>query len=228
MTTYLVTGANRGIGLEITQRLADRGDQVIAAVRRPDTAASLRSLSNVRVEQLDVADVKSIPDLAGRLGGEPLDVLVNNAGVQNPDMTLDQVTLDGMDACYRINAVGPLLLTRALMPNLLAGARRTVVNISTNLASMARTGVDDPPGWYDYRASKAALNMLTRCLAAEFGSQKFTFVALHPGWVKTDMGGPQAPLERAESGEGIVSVLSELTPADNGRFLDWRGEELPW
>lgn len=228
MTTYLITGANRGIGLEVARRLSGRGDQVIAAVRRPESAEELRSLPRVRIEALEVGDASSIAALAGRLEGTPIDVLINNAGVQRPDMTLDQVGPDMMDLCFHVNAVGPLLLTRVLLANLRAGGRRTVVNISTNLASLARTGTDDPPGWYAYRASKAALNMLTRCLAAEFGAEGFTFVALHPGWVQTDMGGPNAPMTLTESGEGIVSVVSGLTAKDNGRYLDWRGESLPW
>ena len=129
---------------------------------------------------------------------------------------------------FRVNALGPLLLTRALLQNLRAGDRRLVVNVSTNLASLSRTGTEDAAGWYAYRASKAALNMMTRCLAAELAPEGFACVALHPGWVRTDMGGAGAPLSVEESVRGMRAVIEDLDMARSGGFRDYTGAELPW
>ena len=135
MTSYLITGANRGIGLEVARRLSQRGDEVIAAVRQPESADALRALPSVRIEALDVEDESSIAALADRLRGRSIDVLINNAGVQRPDMTLDQVGPGVMDLCFHVNAAGPLLLTQALLVNLRAGRGRTVVNILLRTSS---------------------------------------------------------------------------------------------
>jgi len=227
MATYLITGANRGLGLEFARQLTKRGDDVIATCRDPDQASELESLG-VRMERVDVADEASVLALADRLGGAPIDVLVNNAGVQQLDMTLDKVDPEVMLDVFRINAVGPVLVTRAFLDNLRAGERRLVFNVSTNLASIANNGPDKAGGWYAYRASKAALNMLTVNLAHELQEDGFCMVAVHPGWVKTDMGGPNAPVTQPESIAGMLGVIDQLDAKDTGRFMDYQGRPMPW
>ena len=222
---HLITGATRGIGLALTTHLRNRDAPVIATARDPSNADHLRALG-ARVEQLDVADPASIEALAARLEGTPIDVLINNAGLQHDDMRLADVDPDTMLDLYRVNTLAPILLTRALLPNLRAGSRHLVVNISTNLASLHLNGPEQPGGWYAYRASKAALNMLTRNLAHDLPD--LTAVALHPGWVRTDMGGPDAPLSVDESAAAILDTVDRLTPADSGRFMNNKGETMPW
>ncbi|MGH9367327.1 MAG: SDR family oxidoreductase [Thermoanaerobaculia bacterium] len=223
--TVVVTGANRGLGLELARQLSGRGDLVIATVRRPDAARELRNLP-VAVEPLDVADAGSVDAFASRLVGRPIDVLIHNAAIGVAGPPVERLRIEELERAYRVNAIGPLHLTQALLPNLRAGRARQVVAISSGAGSVTRN--DNRGGWYAYRASKAALNQLLRTLAQELRPEGFTCVAISPGWVRTDMGGPNAPLSPAESVAGILAVLDRLTPEDTNRFLDHRGEPVPW
>lgn len=222
--TYLVTGANRGIGLELARQLAARGDRVVATARRPAEAEELQALG-VRVETLDVADTESVSALARRLAGEPLDVLVNNAGRGGGQGSLTEIEPDDLVAYFQVNSLGPLRVTRALLPNLRAGERRLVASLSSQMGSIAR---NEQGSYYGYRASKAALNMIHRNLALELGGKGFTCVVFHPGWVRTAMGGSSAPLTPEASVRGLLEVMDRLTPQDNGAFLTYAGERLPW
>jgi NAD(P)-dependent dehydrogenase (short-subunit alcohol dehydrogenase family) len=206
--TWVVTGASRGLGREFARQLAARGDAVISA-RRPE---------------LDVTSDAGVAAFAAGLHGRPVDVLINNAGRQNRAGSLTD--LDGGDLLdtFDVNAVGPLRVTRALLPNLRRGRLKRVVHITSRMGSFGHFGAD----MYGYRASKAALNMLHRCLADELGREGFVCVALHPGWVRTDMGGPDATLGVAESVAGMLRVIDGLAPRDNGAFLDHAGARLPW
>jgi len=225
--TTLITGASRGIGLELASQLAARGEDVIATARDPGGSPELKRLG-VRVEPLDVCDPASAEALARAIEGAPIDVLINNAGVQHHDMSLGRVDVDAMMDVYRTNAIGPLVVTRALLDRIRQSERRLVINISTNLASIAGNRSPKRGGWYAYRASKAALNMLTVNLAHELEADGITCVAIHPGWVRTDMGGPEAPLSAEQSAAGILRVIDGLSPSDTGRFVDYRGEPMPW
>lgn len=227
MGTYLITGANRGIGLGLARALQARGDRVIGTARDPDAALALRD-TGARVELLDVTDAASLAGLVERLRGVPIDVLINNAGRQHPDMELNDVDPEVMVEVYRLNSIAPLMVTAALRPNLRAGVRKTVVNVSSDLGSLALNAEPGDLGWYSYRASKAALNTLTVNLARELGDEGFCCIALHPGWVRTDMGGPRAPLGIEDSVGDILELLDGLTPADNGRYLRHNGETMPW
>ena len=222
MPTYLITGANRGIGLELARQLAARGDRVIATARHPEDADELNAL-DVRVEALDVADDASVAALAARLEGEPIDVLVNNAGVGHTAKSIADVQPTEMLRVFHVNAVGPLMVTRALLPNLEAGDRKLVVSISSVMGSIAST---QGTGHYAYRTSKAALNMVNRTMANEL--KHLTCVVMHPGWVKTDMGGAEAPVEIPDSARGIITTTDTLTPKDTARYLDYQGNDLPW
>lgn len=222
--TVLITGANRGIGLEMARQLSERGDKVIATARKPDEASGLKALA-VRVEQLDVTDTASVQALAARLEGVPIDLLINNAGVGGQKTNdLEATNFDEVAKTFDVNSLGPMRVTQALLPNLEAGKGRTVVQISSIMGSIEQ----NRGGYYGYRASKAALNMLNKSLAAELGKQGFVCVVMHPGWVKTRMGGAAAPVEPEDSVAGIFEVIDGLVPEDNGRFIDYQGNSIPW
>ncbi len=222
--TYLVTGANRGIGLALTRSLCRRGDRVIAACREPGKARDLAKLP-ARLERLDVADETSVAALAARLEGEPLDVLINNAGIGEAGPSFGSVSMKHLEEAFRVNAAGPVAVMQALLPNLRAGQRRTVVNLSSDLGSISE---NDSGGWIAYRASKAALNQLTCCAAAELKGEGFICIVISPGWVRTDMGGSGGTLSPGASAEAMLEIIDRLKPSDNGRFLDHRGKEVPW
>jgi NAD(P)-dependent dehydrogenase (short-subunit alcohol dehydrogenase family) len=220
---WLVTGANRGIGLALARELVQRGEAVIATAREPGKAKAL-SETGARVELLDVSDDVSVGRLARALSGEPLDVLINNAAVGDGVDSIRDADFDNLARFFQVNTAGPLRMVKALLPNLERGRRRTIVNLSSGLGSISQNN----GGWYEYRASKAALNMSVRTVAAELAPERFIVVALSPGWVRTDMGGKGATLSPEESVRAMLRVIDELTPRDNGKFLDHRGRELPW
>jgi NAD(P)-dependent dehydrogenase (short-subunit alcohol dehydrogenase family) len=224
VSTYVVTGANRGIGLAFARELARRGDRVIATARQPAQARDLTSL-DVRVEALDVADARSVRDFGRRLAGEPIDVLINNAGIGRAGPGIEELPIEELEIHFRINAVGPFAVTQTLLPNLRARRRRTVVNLSSGLASIS---ANTDGGWCAYRASKAALNQLTRTMAAGLASESFVCIVISPGWVQTDMGGSGATLSPDQSVAAMLRVIDRLEPRDTGRFLDHRGKEVPW
>lgn len=221
---YLVTGANRGIGLAFARHLSKRGDHVIATCRQPEKARDLARLP-LRLEKLDVADEENIAELASRLKGEALDVLINNAGIGDDGPPFGRLSMEDLEEAFRVNAAGPVALAQALLPNLRAGKRRAIVNLSSGLGSISE---NESGGWIAYRASKAALNQLTRTVAAELNREGFVCIAISPGWVRTDMGGPGASLSPDESAAAMLDVIDRLKPSDTGRFFDYRGKPTPW
>ena len=235
MTTRrsLITGANRGLGLEFARQLLARGDRVIATCRHPGKAAALNALAGehpgrLHVLPLDVADPRAIAELQRELllladDGDRLDLLVNGAGVLHSGERFGQVTAVNLDDSFRTNAMGPFLLTQALAPRLADDAR--VANITSQLGSIANTTRFGTPS---YDIGKAAQNMATALLAAALRERGIVVVALHPGWVQTDMGGAGATVTPADSVSGLLRVIGGLKQADSGRFLDWRGQSLPW
>ena len=222
--TVLITGANRGIGLEAARQFAAKGYKVIGTARDPADAKDLSAVAH-RVESLDVTDAASVAPLASRLQGVPIDILVNNAGVfDRKDVTIDKVDFAMMEQTLAVNTMGPLRVTQALLPNLRAGKRRTIVSISSQLGSIEKSD----GRWYAYRASKAALNQINKTLSVELAPEGFTCVVLHPGWVRTDMGGASATYSPQESVAGLITVIEKLGPTDNGRFYDFKGTPIPW
>lgn len=226
----LVTGANRGLGLEFVRRLLARGDRVIAACRHPGKATALNHLAGehpgrLHVLPLDVASAKSREAFARELPlvCERIDLLVNNAGVLHSGERFGQLTEANFDDSLRTNATGPLLLTQALAPALAEGG--TVANLSSTLGSIANTARFGTPS---YAMAKAAQNMATRLLAHALAPRGIVVVALHPGWVQTDMGGSGAQITAAESVAGLLQVIDGLTPDDSGTYRDWQGGTLPW
>jgi len=222
--TVLITGANRGIGLEYARQFAAKGFNVIGTARDPAAATELRAIIE-RIEALDVADAASVAALAKRLDGMAIDILINNAGVGGrDDNDLASIDFEQMQNTFAVNAFGPLRVIQSLMPNLRLGQRKLVIGMSSQLGSIERSN----GGMYAYRASKTALSQFNKILASELGPQGFVFTVLHPGWVQTEMGGANATLTPQESVRGLVGVIEKLGPDDNGRFYDYQGKTIPW
>ena len=222
--TVLVTGANRGIGLEMVRELEARGMDVIGTARNPQTAEELKA-TGATVLQLDVTDADSVAALAEALDGKKIDMLINNAGVGSQRAaSLADYDFDKMMLVFHVNSIGPMRVTQALLPNLQAGQHKTVISISSIMGSIELNS----GGAYGYRASKAALNMMNKSLALELADEGFTCVVMHPGWVRTRMGGDQAPVTPEQSVAGLLDVISGLSTDDNGKFYDYQGEEIPW
>mgnify|MGYP001825777424 CR=1 FL=1 len=222
--TVLITGANRGLGLEFARQYAADGWRVIGTARRPDSAVDLKAL-DVEVLQLDVADTASVAGLAKAVEGRPIDLLINNAGVFPRVSTLAEVDFDDVERTYAVNTIGPMRVTRALLPNLRLGSGKQIVSITSGLGSIAN---NTSGRYYGYRESKAALNMFNRTLSVELSGEGFTCVVMSPGWVQTDMGGPNANLTPEESITGMKKVIDGLTPKDNGTYRNWDGVAIPW
>ena len=223
----LVTGAGRGIGLELARRYAADGWTVLATVRDAGKATALRALPGaVEVLPLEVTDAASVSALAAALAGRPIDLLINNAGVYGPENPrLGGFDYEAWAQVVAVNTFGPVRVTEALLPNLRAGSGRTVATVTSLMGSIGdNTGGGAPY----YRSSKAALNAAMKTVAIALAPEGFTVVVLHPGWVRTDMGGPAAPLDVATSAAGLIGVIGRVGPADSGRFLNYDGRELPW
>jgi NAD(P)-dependent dehydrogenase (short-subunit alcohol dehydrogenase family) len=226
----LVTGANRGIGLEFVRRLLSRGDRVVATCRHPGKATALNTLAGeypgrLKVLPLDVANEKSRAELVRELPlvCERLDLLVNNAGVLHSGERFGSLSQATIEDTLRTNTIGPLLLTQAVAPTLADGAK--VANLSSVLGSIASTERFGTPS---YNLSKAAQNMATVLTAHALRERGIVVLALHPGWVQTDMGGDGAQIAVSESVTGLLGVIDGATLADSGRFLDWQGRTMAW
>lgn len=235
-TNAVVTGANRGIGLAIARTLAAKGHTVIGTARTPQHAKELKQAvepTGGRVEQLDTDDDQSIQKLAETLKNTPLHILINNAGVY-PTKGGDLTTLNRAETvrCLETNAVGPVRVTAALLPNLKQAATpqhpAKVVQITSTMGSLKQADDNKATGSHAYRASKAALNMFNLLLAREIIQHHVVSVAVHPGWVRTDMGGENAALDPEESAAGIVNVIEQLTADHAGRYLAHDNTPLPW
>lgn len=224
MPTVLVTGANRGIGLEYARQYAADGWHVIATYRDPATAEELRGLG-VETHRLDVGDFAAIAKLGTRLGDRPIDVLINNAGLYGGEQTFGSVDTEDWMRTLRVNVMGPLKMAEALCGNLAAGRGKTIATMSSKMGSMADNGSG---GVYIYRSSKAALNAVVKSLSIDLKPMGIIAFALHPGWVKTRMGGPSSILAPAQSVGALRRLIDNATPAMSGRFYNYDGQEIPW
>lgn len=225
-----VTGASRGIGLELTRQLAERGDRVVAAARTPDGAPKLSALwgahaDRIELVQLDVASADSVAGLEQRVAPGPIDALINNAGVVGKLRPLEDLDFDDMLNAYATDALGPVRVTRALLPRLEQGKSKKILNVSTGMASLADNGSG---GAWGYRMAKAALNMATRNLSIALRPKGFSCVVVNPGWVKTDMGGSGATMPVEESAARLLRILDTLDVKQSGSFLNYDGEPFPW
>lgn len=237
MPTALITGANRGLGLEFARQYAREGWRVMACARSPD-AAALRALaeesaSRVSVHALDVTDGAAVTALAAALAGQPVDVLLNVAGVIGGGPAVAGGGRQRFGAqdyedwrhVLDVNVLGPMRMAEAFIGQLEAGEQKKIVSLTSRMGSIAD---NTSGGYYVYRSSKAALNAVVKSLAIDLAPRGIIAVPIHPGWVRTDMGGPSAPLSVEDSAAGIRKVIAGLTTADSGRFLRHDGSGLPW
>ncbi len=219
MVTVLITGANKGIGLELSRQLSERGDEVIALCRT--ASPELRALGVQLFEKADVTDREALQAVSRDLGDTQIDVLINNAGIFTqesfPDLDLDQVRKQ-----FEVNALGPLLVTSAMQNHLAHGSK--IILITSRMGSIDDNGSG---GYYGYRMSKAALNMAGVNLAHDFRHKGIAVAILHPGMVATQMTGHHG-ISTAESAEGLIARIDELRLEDSGGFWHANGDRLPW
>lgn len=231
----LITGANRGIGLEMVRQYLQRSDtQVIATCRSPESADALQSIvdgagERAHIHRLDVVDAVTIEETKDFVSEQfgALDILINNAGVNPPgaEQTLANIDVETLSRVFDINTIAPLMIAQYFLPLLRKGQSPRIANISTQMGSITnkRSG-----GFYAYGSSKAALNFITRAMANDLQPDNVLTVAIHPGWVKTDMGGPNASLTPEQSAQGVIAVIDNLTVEQSGLFFNWNGEPHPW
>lgn len=226
----VVTGANRGLGLALVETLLVRGSHVVAGCRHPGKATDLNRLAGehpgrLHVLPLDVADPKSVAEFAREvpMSLDGIDLLVNNAGVLQAGERFGKVEARHLEDSFRTNAMGPFLLAQALAPQFAEGA--TLANITSELGSIAGVSRFGTPS---YNIGKAAQNMASALLRHALAERKVTVLALHPGWVRTDMGGKEASVAPVESAAGLMKVIDGATFADSGRYLDFKGNALDW
>lgn len=228
MGTYLVTGTGRGIGQELARVLIARGERVIGTVREPDRErgkwAAPFAEGRLSLLPMDVREGESVARAAASLN-EPIDVLVNNAGIIGPDRqsTLD-MDFDGFLETLRVNTLGPLRVAQAFLPHLRRAKAPKIVTISSRMGSLSHAKSDR----IAYRASKAAVNKVMQGLATDLQAEGVVAVSVHPGWVRTDMGGSAADISVQDSAAGLVRLIDGLTMDDTGGFFDWNGERLPF
>lgn len=240
MPTLLITGANRGLGLEFVRQYAANGWTVIATARDKANIGPLCDIKaaheNVCLEILDVADLQSIKTLADRLQGTPIDLLINNAGIYSGN-GLNSVTQDPLsgqnfgaidaeawDRVFKINTIAPIMVSEAFTSHISQGKERKIINITSKMGSIELMN----RGSLAYRTSKAALNAAMRNVSLELKDQNIIIVNLHPGWVQTDMGGKSADLAPETSISAMRKVIAGLTLKDSGTFLNYDGTILPW
>lgn len=231
MFTILVTGANRGIGFGLVNKFYTAGWKVLACCRNPATATALQNLAatskqQISIYKLDVTDEKSILSLAKTLKSQSIDILYNNAGIGGPDASsLHDLKISEWIDVFKANTFGPFLVSRALVEQVKNSKLKIIANMSSILGSIALNNSEDD---YIYRSSKTALNSIVKCLANDLKAAGVTVIALHPGWVRTDMGGPSGEIDATTSAAGLFKVLNSISIRDTGRFLTYRGKELKW
>jgi NAD(P)-dependent dehydrogenase (short-subunit alcohol dehydrogenase family) len=230
MTTILIAGANRGLGLEFARQYAADGATVHATAREPAKAEALQTLAQksggrVIIHALDVADAASVAALKTALGSVPLDIVIANAGIYGPRLQgWDTMDFDGWAQTMAVNTIGPLRLAQALHPGLKAGQGKTFAAITSKMGSNVASGA----GAFAYRASKAALNKVISALALDWKADGLITAAIHPGWVQTDMGGANADLTPPDSVAAMRKTIAGLSPAVSGGFFNYDGEPIPF
>ena len=227
MSTVLVTGANRGIGLEFVRQYLADGWRVLATCRNPRAAKDLATLrGDIQVHALDVTDHSAIEDLGATLKREAIDVLINNAGVYGPrSSALRNVDYLGWVEVFQINTMAALKVSETFLDHVARSDLKRIVALTSKMGSIAdnRSG-----GSYIYRSSKAALNAVMKSLAVDLAPRGILVGILHPGWVRTDMGGPGALIDAEVSVSGMRKVISSFRPDTSGSFFNYDGSPIPW
>ena len=231
MPTILITGANKGIGLELAKQYSQTNWQVIACCRSPSDASELQALKQASkdhfsIYSLELASIDNIVTFSNQVQGQPIDILINNAAVFGPTSTTWK-TVDPtawLDV-FKINTIAPFVLAEKLAKNITNSELKMIVNMSSNMGSIEENTAG---GEYIYRSSKAALNMITKSLSIDLKELGINVISLHPGWVKTSMGGSNALITTQECVTGIRKVLSALTAEDSGAFIGYDGKRLEW
>jgi NAD(P)-dependent dehydrogenase (short-subunit alcohol dehydrogenase family) len=230
--TALITGANRGIGLEFCRQYAADGWRVLACSRYPEKSDELNKLASrnpelIKVHALDVADHVEIDRLAQILADESIDLLINNAGIypESDKSGFGHTDYAEWIQAFRINTMAPLKMAETFAAQIARGKQKTIVTITSKMGSIAD---NSGGGSYLYRSSKAAVNMVVKSLAIDLKPLGITAVVFHPGWVKTDMGGPNAMISAEQSVSGIRKVISGLSTDDSGKFFGYDGQAIPW
>jgi NAD(P)-dependent dehydrogenase (short-subunit alcohol dehydrogenase family) len=229
MATVVITGANRGLGLGLAERYAERGDRVLACARDPNASSLIALAANkgerVTIHLLDVADPASVAEFASEVADTPVDLLINNAGIYGPEhqSALD-MDFDGFARALAVNTLSPLRVSAALIANLRAAKNAKIVTISSRMGQITRPDRTT----LAYRASKAAVNKVMQGLALELEPEGITVAVVHPGWVRTDMGGENATLSIDESVGALVATIDALTLAKTGGFFNYDGKPLDW
>jgi len=228
MSTVLITGANRGIGLELVKLYAGRSDTVLACCRNPGAATALAEVAgNVEILPTEVSDPSSVASLAETLQGRAVDILINNAGIMGPppaQQSVQEMDFEGWAETFAVNSMAPVRIMQALMANLRASSDAKLVTITSQMGALSL----DMPMAYAYCASKAALNKFMKMAALELGKEGINVCVIHPGWVQTDMGGAAADITPQQSAEGIVKTIDGLNADNNGSFWKWDGETHDW
>ncbi|MDP8568035.1 SDR family oxidoreductase [Methylophilus aquaticus] len=224
----MITGANRGIGLEYVRQYAQAGHQLYATVRNPAQATLLKSLSrqypNIEIHTLNVADIRAIGALAARLESLRLDILVSNAGIY-PESSFGQADPAVWLQAFQINTLTTYYLAEAFLPHLARSGHAKLIAMTSKMGSIDDNGSG---GEYIYRSTKTALNMVIKSLAIDLRQHNITVAALHPGWVRTDMGGPHGLIDTDTSVHGLRRVIAQLDLPQSGQFIAYDGQEVPW
>jgi len=228
----LITGANRGIGLEFVRQVAARGERVFATCRQPAEAIELQDLKAqnpdlVSITALDVTNPSSIVDSYNTISTqtETLDLLINNAGINIDDGSFGALDLDTMQSILTVNSIAPMLVTQQYLDLVKAGSKPKIINVSSGNGSLTNLVMT---GYYSYSASKAALNMYSLRLSHDLKDTGVIVIMLHPGWVKTDMGGPNAAIAPEDSIKSMLQFVDTLTLDKSGGYYDYAGRTIPW
>ena len=230
MINVLITGANRGLGLGFVKKYLEKNVNVLCTTRDISGSKELleckeRYPNNIEIFELDLLKENGAETLANQLNGMPIDILINNAGVGSSNQHFEAVSSKPWLEVLKVNLIAPLIITQSLFENVKKSSAKKIYFLSSQLGSI---GDNTSGGMYIYRSSKTGLNQVVKSLSVDLKPKGITVVSLHPGWVKTDMGGPNAPVSIDKSIEGMIKVIERTDINDTGRFLNYDGTELPW
>jgi NAD(P)-dependent dehydrogenase (short-subunit alcohol dehydrogenase family) len=228
--TILITGANRGIGLKLSEQFAEDGWQVLACCRNPADAGELQALGErglaVEVQALDVTNYEQMAALSDQLGNRPIDILLNNAGIYgSKGASFGEIDAQEWRQVLEVNTIAPLMLVQAFVEQVAASQKKLVAIIGSKVGSIAD---NSSGGSYIYRSSKTAVNQVVKCLSIDLADRDISVISLHPGWVQTEMGGPNAEISTDESVSGLKNILQTAGLAQSGHFIEYDGSSIPW